>query len=66
MIMDVFKSGFNSILDIKNIYFVICAITWGNNMCLLIMHKKINSYVFIGLCYFFTMIISFFIQILIQ
>ena len=61
MIMDVFKSGFNSILDIKNIYFVICAITWGIMTVFIdAAQKKINSYVFIGLCYFFTMIISFF------
>ncbi|MAV93651.1 MAG: hypothetical protein CMG01_05795 [Candidatus Marinimicrobia bacterium] len=61
MIMDVFKSGFNSILDIKNIYFVICAITWGIITVFIdTAQKKINSYVFIGLCYFFTMIISFF------
>ena len=61
IIMDVFKSGFNSILDIKNIYFVICAITWGIMTVFIdIAQKKINSYVFIGLCYLFTMIISFF------
>ena len=61
IIMNVFKNGFDIIFDIKNIYFLICAITWGVMTVFIdLAQKKINPYVFISLCYFFTMVISFF------
>jgi len=61
IIMDVFKYGIQSIFDIKNIYFLICALTWGVMTVFIdLAQKKMNSYVFIGLCYFFTMILSIF------
>lgn len=61
IIMDVFKYGIQSIFDIKNIYFLICALTWGVMTVFIdLAQKKMNSYVFIGLCYFFTMIFSIF------
>ena len=61
IIMNVFKYGFDIIFDIKNIYFLICAITWGVMTVFIdLAQKKINPYVFISLCYFFTMVISFF------
>jgi len=61
IIMNIFKYGFDIIFDIKNIYFLICAITWGVMTVFIdLAQKKINPYVFISLCYFFTMVISFF------
>lgn len=61
IIMNVFKYGFDIIFDIKNIYFLICAITWGIMTVFIdIAQKKINPYIFISLCYFFTMVISLF------
>ena len=61
IIMNVFKYGFDIIFDIKNIYFLICAITWGVMTVFIdLAQKKINSYIFISLCYFFTMVISLF------
>ena len=61
IIMDVFKHGFDIIFDIKNIYFLICAFTWGVMTVFIdLAQKKINPYIFISLCYFFTMVISWF------
>ena len=61
IIMDVFKYGFDIIFDIKNIYFLICAFTWGVMTVFIdLAQKKINPYIFISLCYFFTMAISWF------
>ena len=61
IIMNIFKYGFDIIFDIKNIYFLICAITWGVMTVFIdLAQKKINPYVFISLCYFFTMLISLF------
>tara|TARA_B100001113_G_scaffold337167_1_gene318088 strand:- start:1435 stop:2301 length:867 start_codon:yes stop_codon:yes gene_type:complete len=61
IIMNIFKYGFDIIFDIKNIYFLICAITWGVMTVFIdIAQKKVNPYVFISLCYFFTMAISLF------
>ena len=61
IIMDVFKYGFDIIFDIKNIYFLICAFTWGVMTVFIdLAQKKINPYIFISLCYFFTMVISWF------
>ena len=61
IIMDVFKYGFDIIFDIKNIYFLICAFTWGVMTVFIdFAQKKINPYIFISLCYFFTMVISWF------
>ena len=61
IIMNVFKYGFDIIFDIKNIYFLICAITWGIMTVFIdLAQKKINPYIFISLCYFFTMVISLF------
>ena len=59
IIMNLFEDGFFVILNQKNIYFLICAITWGlMTVSISYGQKVINPYVFICLCYFFTMIIS--------
>ena len=61
IIMGVFEHGFDIIFDIKNIYFLICAFTWGVMTVFIdLAQKKINPYIFISLCYFFTMVISWF------
>ena len=58
-IMNVFVEGFSNIFSINNIFFLICAITWGINTVITNYgQKKINSYQFIFYCYLFTTIIS--------
>ena len=57
IIMDVYNYGFGIIFDSSNIYFIICALSWGV-MTVLINYaqKTINPYMFISLCYLFTAI----------
>tara|TARA_B100002052_G_scaffold126129_2_gene115720 strand:+ start:409 stop:1296 length:888 start_codon:yes stop_codon:yes gene_type:complete len=57
IIMDVFNYGFAIVFDSGNIYFIICALSWGV-MTVLINYaqKTINPYMFICLCYLFTAI----------
>lgn len=59
IIMNLFNTGLLSIFNQHNIYFLICAITWG---CMTVAisygQKVVNPYIFICLCYFFTMLIS--------
>ena len=57
IIMDVYNYGFAIIFDSSNIYFIICALSWGV-MTVLINYaqKTINPYMFISLCYLFTAI----------
>ena len=57
IIMDVYNYGFSIIFDSSNIYFIICALSWGI-MTVLINYaqKTINPYMFISLCYLFTAI----------
>ena len=58
-IMNVFVEGFSNIFSINNIFFLICAITWGINTVITNYgQKKINLYQFIFYCYLFTTIIS--------
>ena len=58
-IMNVFVEGFSNIFSINNIFFLICAITWGINTVITNYgQQKINSYQFIFYCYLFTTIIS--------
>ena len=60
IIMDVFNEGFSTIFDINNIFFVLCAITWGINTVITNFGQKDTPpFHFIFLCYFFTTIISF-------
>ena len=60
IIMDIYNNGFHVIFNPHNIYFLVCALSWG---CMTVSisygQKVINPYMFICLCYFFTMIISF-------
>ena len=58
--MNLHKEGMVNILNSNNIYFIICAITWGvMTVSVNYAQKRINPYIFICLCYLFTMIISF-------
>ena len=60
IIMNLHKGGMVNILNSNNIYFIICAITWGvMTVSVNYAQKRINPYIFICLCYLFTMIISF-------
>ena len=59
IIMNLHNEGIANILNINNIYFIICAITWGiMTISISYAQKYIDPYMFICLCYFFTMIIS--------
>ena len=60
IIMNLHKEGMVNIINSNNIYFIICAITWGvMTVSVNYAQKRINPYIFICLCYLFTMIISF-------
>tara|TARA_B100000700_G_scaffold194555_1_gene214253 strand:- start:52 stop:885 length:834 start_codon:yes stop_codon:yes gene_type:complete len=59
IILDVYNEGFYHILNPNNIFFIICAITWGVNTVITNYgQKNINSYQFIFYCYLFTTILS--------
>ena len=59
IIMNVFNEGLRVIIDSKNIYFLICAITWGfMTISINYGQKIINPYMFICLCYFLTALLS--------
>ena len=59
-IMNIFKEGFSHIFHLNNIFFLICAITWGINTVITNYgQKNINSYQFIFYCYLLTTVISF-------
>ena len=66
IIMDIFQEGFMHIFNINNIFFLICATTWGINTVITNYgQKEIDSYQFIFYCYLLTTIISIpFINIL--
>jgi drug/metabolite transporter (DMT)-like permease len=58
-IMNVFNEGLSNIFHINNIFFLICAFTWGVNTVITNYgQKNINSFQFIFFCYLFTAIIS--------
>jgi len=57
IIMDLYNEGVGAIFKADNIYFVICAITWGvMTVFINYVQKIINPYTFICLCYFLTML----------
>jgi drug/metabolite transporter (DMT)-like permease len=59
IVMDLYKEGFGAIFDYGNIYFVICALTWGvMTVSINYAQKIINPYMFICLCYLVVSIIS--------
>ena len=58
-IMNIFKEGVLHIFHLNNIFFLICAVTWGINTVITNYgQKKINSYQFIFYCYLLTTIMS--------
>mgnify|MGYP006100749773 CR=1 FL=1 len=58
-IMNVFNEGFSNIFHINNIFFLVCAFTWGINTVITNYGQKdIHPFQFIFFCYFFTAIIS--------
>ena len=60
IIMNVFNSGFSIIFNQSNIYFVICALSWGiMTVAINYAQKIINPYMFICLCYLLTAILTF-------
>jgi len=57
--MNLHKEGMVNMLNSSNIYFIICAITWGvMTVSVNYAQKRIDPYIFICLCYLLTMIIS--------
>ena len=60
IIMDLYNVGFKSVLEPGNIYFIICAISWGIMSVLINFAQKIiNPFSFICICYLITMIFTF-------
>ena len=60
-ILNIYVDGFIQIFNITNIYFLICAITWGIITVLTnYAQKDISPQIFIFLCYFCTSIIAVF------
>ena len=59
IIMNLYEEGFGNMLNPNNIYFILCAITWGL-MTVIVSYaqKVINPYMFIFLCYLFVTITS--------
>ena len=61
LIMDIFNMGILHLFDIQNKYFLICTIIWGIMTVLMTYgQKKIESSLYISLCYLATTIISLF------
>ena len=59
IILDVYNEGLYHIFNPNNIFFIICAITWGINTVITNYgQKNIDSYQFIFYCYLFTTILS--------
>ena len=57
--MDLYNIGLKSIFAPSNIYFIICAISWGIMTVLINYAQKIiNPYSFICICYLITMILT--------
>ncbi len=58
-IMNVFNEGLSNIIHINNVFFLICAFTWGVNTVITNYGQKdIPPFHFIFFCYFFTTLIS--------
>ena len=58
-IMNVFNEGFSNIFHINNIFFLICAFTWGINTVITNYgQENIHPFQFIFFCYLFTTVIS--------
>lgn len=59
IIMDLYTIGIEGIFQSGNLYFIVCAISWGIMTVLINYAQKIiNPYIFICLCYFITMIMT--------
>ena len=60
IIMNIYNEGLNELLESGNIYFIICALSWGvMTVAINYGQKTINPYMFIFLCYLLTTFISF-------
>ncbi len=59
IIMNLHNDGLKGLFDSGNLYFIICALTWGiMTVSINYAQKIINPYMFICICYFCTMILS--------
>ena len=59
IIMDIYNEGFYNIFNQNNIFFIICALTWGINTVITNYgQKNMDSYQFIFYCYLFTTILT--------
>ena len=59
IIIDIYNEGFSKIFNQNNIFFIICAITWGINTVITNYgQKNMDSYQFIFYCYLFTAILT--------
>tara|TARA_B100000029_G_scaffold473974_1_gene515858 strand:- start:212 stop:1057 length:846 start_codon:yes stop_codon:yes gene_type:complete len=61
LIMDIFNMGLLHLLNIQNKYYITCSIIWGLMTVIMSFgQKKIDSILYIAICYLFTTIISIF------
>ncbi len=61
IILNVFSDGYTHLLSDKNKYFILCSLIWGVMTVLMSYgQKKIDSLLYITICYFSTTIIAFF------
>ena len=59
IIMDIYNEGFYNIFNQNNIFFIICALTWGINTVITNYgQKNMDSYQFIFYCYLLTTILT--------
>ena len=57
--MDIYNEGFYNIFNQNNIFFIICALTWGINTVITNYgQKNMDSYQFIFYCYLLTTILT--------
>jgi drug/metabolite transporter (DMT)-like permease len=59
IIIDIYNEGFYNIFNQNNIFFIVCALTWGINTVITNYGQKdMDSYQFIFFCYLFTAILT--------
>ena len=59
IIIDIYNEGFYNIFNQSNIFFIVCAFTWGINTVITNYGQKdMDSYQFIFFCYLFTAILT--------
>ena len=59
IIIDIYNEGFYNVFNQNNIFFIVCALTWGINTVITNYGQKdMDSYQYIFFCYLFTAILT--------